>query len=622
MKSLAADMASGAWVLGSFETANGYGLTDLVHYAANGLPDPSFQLPTLTAATRTRLRGIKALPGGRLLLLGDGDLVVGNRTAFNMLVLRPNGRPDSTFNVLAYFSGGPNEQLRVAVAAQPDGKLLVGGAFSNFGGSNVGGLIRLLPNGQMDPSFVPPGNQLNRVRAIAVQPDGRILVGGDGLYINGIATPSGIIRLQANGNLDASFTPPPNLEVWELALQPDGRILVGGDATNQAAIGNRGSIVRLLASGLPDLSFTAISSPGRELVPYPTQFPDRLNNHFALQADGSLVVAFPPPDDDRTQPSLVRRYLPTGQPNASWSPGPGPDGEVKALVSLASGNILLGGTFGMYANLPGCLAAVQGSTGQLVASWRPRLGLPGSVTALARQPNGKLLIGGNFSTVNDWATANVARLWPNGDVDTTFRAPIGGITGAGTVQLHTLTLNATGQVLLGGEFATIGGQPRAGVARLLTNGDLDPTFQAPLQNASARLPSVRAIAVQPDGKMVLGGSFTATIAGSSLPAPSVVRVLSTGAIDADFLPAVPFSANIGNLLLRPGGEVLVSGNIYSSQLELMRQLRSDGTLDPAFQIVMADPVLAGAGLCIVPEAGVGFYWGAPSFALTINLRRT
>jgi uncharacterized delta-60 repeat protein len=613
IKSLVPDTTGGAWVLGSFENVNGYALTDLVHYAANGLPDPSFQVPALTAATRTRLRGIKALPGGRLLLLGDGDLLVGNRTAFNMLVLQPNGQPDPSFNVLAYFSGGPNDLLRVAVAAQPDGKLLVGGAFSNFGGSGVGGLIRLLPNGQMDPTFSPPGNQINRVRALAVQPDGRILVGGDGLYVNGVAMPSGIIRLQANGSLDASFTAPPDLQVWEMALQPDGRVLVGGDATNLAAVGYQGSIVRLLPSGLPDLSFSPISSPGRELVPFPSQLPDRLNNHFALQADGSLVVAFPPPDNSRTQPSLVRRYLPNGQPAGNWNTTTGPDGEVKALVALANGNVLLGGTFQTYSAQSGCLAAAQGTTGQLAGNWRPRLGIPSFITALAQQSDGRLLIAGNFSMVNDWLTGSVARLWPNGDVDTTFRAPASGIGTASTNQIRALAVDAAGKVLIGGEFTTFGGQPRRAIARLTATGEVDPGFQVTLQTGFTPSPIVRAIVIQPDSKVILGGSFLAPGATAGAILPNLVRVLSTGATDAGFVPAVPNSANVNALLLRPGGEILVGGNIYSGQLELMRQLRTNGTLDPTFQIVLADPVLAGAGLCIVPETGGGLLLGGSFF---------
>ena len=227
---------------------------------------------------------------------------------------------------------------------------------------------------------------------------------------------------------------------------------------------------------------------------------------------------------------------------------------------------------------------------------------PGRVRAISQQPDGRLLVAGDFMLMNAWPTNNVARLWPDGRVDTTFRAPAfaGG-------DVLALAADAQGRVLVSGTFGAVGGQPRAGVARLLANGTLDLSFQPDVRPAfsGGSGPIVRAVVVQPDGKMLLGGSFIAAGAGGALM-PHLVRLLPTGLPDASFVPAMPFSGQIGALLLQPSGAILVAGNIYSNQLELVRRLLPNGSLDPAFTIVPANQVLAGIGLAMAPTATGGF----------------
>ena len=221
--------------------------------------------------------------------------------------------------------------------------------------------------------------------------------------------------------------------------------------------------------------------------------------------------------------------------------------------------------------------------------------LPGTIRALHRQADGRLLVAGNFILLNNWPTNNVARLWPDGRVDTSFLAPP--VAGG---EVLALAADAQGRVVLGGTFAAVGGQARPGVARLLADGTLDPTFRPDVRPAASggSGPIVRAVVVQPDGKVLLGGTFVAAGAGSTV-VPHIVRLLSSGLPDPGFVPAMPFSGQIGALLLLPTGEILVAGNTYANNsLELVRRLLPNGSLDPAFTIVPANQTLAGIGLAM------------------------
>src|SRR5439155_11936412 len=133
-----------------------------------------------------------------------------------------------------------------ALAVQPDGKVLVGGSFYSINGTNRPGIARLNANGSLDNSF-NPGTGANGVSSVALQPDGKVLIGGGFTTVNG-ANRSGIARLNANGSLDGSFNPGTGVNgtVYSVALQPDGKVLIGGEFTSINGT-NRNRIARLNA---------------------------------------------------------------------------------------------------------------------------------------------------------------------------------------------------------------------------------------------------------------------------------------------------------------------------------------------------------------------------------------
>jgi uncharacterized delta-60 repeat protein len=360
-------------------------------------------------------------------------------------------------------------------AVQTDGKILIGGQFTTLGGNDTGTISRnhlgrLNPDGSIDTTFNPGAN--GRVETFAVQPDGKILVGGaftglgDGL---GTTTRHYVGRLNGDGSLDVSFNPPAaSATVDIVVLQPDGKILVadgfttpvGLTATTRTARGN--DLARLNGDGSLDTTFTS-GANGRVFA-------------VAVQADGKILIGSAP----GSARSHLARLNPDGSPDTSFNPGA--NNYVSALSVQPDGKILVGGAFTMLGG---------GGTGTMPRNYLGRLNADGSldltfnpganaaVGALVLQRDGKILVGGEFTTLGGGGTGTtprnyVGRLHADGSIDSSFDPGANSWVSAVAVQ-------ADGKILVGGIFTTLGGGGtgttlRNRVARLNADGSLDISF--------------------------------------------------------------------------------------------------------------------------------------------------
>ena len=172
------------------------------------------------------------------------------------------------------FNPGANDYV-FSLAVQADGKVLVGGGFTTLGGQSRNGIGRLNADGTVDTSFNPgAGGSYPYVLCLALQADGKILVGGEFTTLGGQSR-TNVGRLNADGTLDSAFNPGANKSVSSLALQPDGKILVGGDFTTLGGQ-TRNYLGRLNADGTVDSAF----DPGAS----------NEVSSLALQADGKILV--------------------------------------------------------------------------------------------------------------------------------------------------------------------------------------------------------------------------------------------------------------------------------------------------------------------------------------------
>ncbi|MDQ2769086.1 MAG: T9SS type A sorting domain-containing protein [Bacteroidota bacterium] len=603
---------------GYFSNVNGTPVGRLVRLDAAGALDVAFsQNVGLNSSQAVRA---KVLPGGQYLLgSSGGPLTVGSLTRTELLRLNVNGTPDASFNAGA--GPGPGGYLR-DFEAQPDGAVVAVGAFGLFSGQVAGGVVRLMPTGGVDPTF-SVGSGIgtaagDRSLAVAIQPDGKILVGGRFATFDGQPA-NGLVRLNANGSRDPTFVSPLNqslARVEGLLLQPDGKVLAYGLLPVNSSTHPTPGIVRLLPSGSIDPSFSAPTFLDAQVSTGGVYGPA-----VVLQSDGKLVVAgsFVAPSANR----LVRLNS-NGTVDPSFQTGAGPSSAPTALGLQPNGTVWVGGFFNDYNGMETPLVQLA-STGARDSSFNPSLQIDAYVQAMVRQPNGQVIIGGNFTVLGGQPVHRLARLMPNGMLDASFTAAAGVLPAAvtslalqadgkvlagsiaGTFRFGAtgtpdpafsapyttmrLALQADGRVLIGGQFSAFDGSTvHSRLMRLTPTGAIDPTFTR--DETGIWTPNTTdALLVQPDGRIVVGGTWLPP--GQALTT-RVVRYLPTGALDPVFTNATVFTAASGlpspdtrvyALAMPPDGSLLVGGNFGAVDGTLrygVARLLSTGAYDPAY----------------------------------------
>jgi len=325
-----------------------------------------------------------------------------------------------------------------SLAVQMDGKILVGGSFTFLGGSARNTIGRLNADGTLDSAFNP--GAANVVNSLAVQADGKILVGGNFSTLGG--QPRNCIgRLNADGTLDTAFNPGAEGPVESLAVQADGKILVGGYFSFLVGGHPRNSIWRLNADGTLDTAF----NPGA----------DNWVDSLALQADGKILVGGLFSTLGGQTRNCIGRLNADGTLDTAFNPGA--DLEVDSLAVQADGKILVGGEFSTLGGQPRNYIGRLNADGSLDSAFNP--GADSWVESLALQADGKILVGGNFYTLGGQARNSIGRLNADGTLDSAFNPGADGT-------VYSLAVQADGKILVGGDFHTLGGQARSYLGRL------------------------------------------------------------------------------------------------------------------------------------------------------------
>ena len=632
---------------GSFTRINGGNVSRLVRLDATGTPDATFSQNVGFASTAYRIR---LLPTGQYLLGNTGgSLSAGGVTRTELLRLNANGTADATFN--PGTAGGIATYSR-GFDAQPDGKVVVVGGFSTFNGSPAAGVVRLNVNGAVDAGFaVGTGIGIgNLALAVLVLPTGKTLVGGRFATFNGQPA-NGLARLNDDGSVDPTFTSPlnqANTRVDGLVLQPDGNVLVHGLLSVSSATRPTLGLARLLPTGNLDPTFlspafldgyvSANNGDGPAVV---------------LQPDGKILVAggFTAAGNDHLVRLNVDGSRDTGFQLASTG-----DGAPNTIGLQANGSVLVGGLFNVFNGVRAPLVQLT-STGTVDPAFTCLAQSQGSIVSMLRQPDGKLLIGGLFNEINGQPVSYLARLTASGALDAAFSAAAGPLpttvtclalqpdgkllagTVRGTFRFGTtgspdasfsapyttmaLAVQADGKVLIGGQFSgSFGGVFYSRLARLTSTGAGDPTFAS--SSASGwTLNSTEAILVQPDGRVVVAGTWLPP--GQPLTA-GVVRYDTNGTFDPGFNNASSFTTASGTagrvaaLALQPDGRILTAGN-FSNVDGLPRKgvarLTTAGNPDPSF---VSDATLNGSPstIAIQPNGrvllGGGLFFSSPTGA--------
>ena len=408
----------------------------------------------------------------------NGCLIGQNPTATVTILDRnlPAGTADLTFNVDASpltdppynAHPGPNGEVH-AVAVQSDDKILLAGDFNAFNTKPRGHIARVLAaTGQIDEGFMafPNSGSDGIINALALQGDGKILIGGQFTSFNGSNLFS-IGRLTSSGGVDGSFNPGLGVQtiggvpgnVLAMALQPDGKILVVGDF-NRVGGTNRINIARFNADGSVDSTFD--SGVG----------PNGIINCLALQRDNRIVVAGQFTTFDNVSRAYIARLMPDGSLDNSFDPGTGANDAIYAIAVQPDTRIVVGGAFTSLElnNFPHI--GRLNSDGSLDTTFLPGAGLDANVYAITLESSGKIFLAGNFESYNSTRRMGLARLLTDGKLDTSFLDTAYNEF-AGLLRhynsedveprgaLYSVGLQSTGDVIIGGNFSKLGGSPGA-----------------------------------------------------------------------------------------------------------------------------------------------------------------
>lgn len=396
------------------------------------------------------------------------------------------GTLDLSFNP---GTGTNSGSVTYVMVQQPDGKVIIGGDFTSYNGSTVGKIARINTDGSLDASFAAGTGFNGTLRGLLLQPDGKIIAGGDFTSFNGTSI-NRLARINPDGSLDATFNVGSgiNSTVVGLALQPDGKLLVGG-------------------------IFSSYNGTTR-------------NKFLRVNSDGSLDNTF--------------------------NVGTGLNNSINVIYVEPSGKIVCGGDFVSYNGSSRSRLMRVNPDGSIDNTFDVGSGFNNNNYAIARQPDGKVLIGGYFTTYNGSAATGIIRLNTDGSRDASFDA---GTLNSG---LQAILLQSDGKIVIGGTFTTINGTSSNYLARLNADGSRDATFNVGT-GASA---DVRRVVQRTDGKFVVAGQF-ATYNGTARR--GVFRVLGDATISVG---AVPASSNAGSSISIPFTVTgtLTAANVFTAQL--------------------------------------------------------
>jgi uncharacterized delta-60 repeat protein len=353
---------------------------------------------------------------------------------------------DINFNTVIFNDGSR------AVAIQTDGKILVGGDFTIFNGVTQNRIIRLDANGTRDSGFNIGTGFDGQVNVIAQQSDGKILVGGLFFSYDGVSQ-NRIIRLNADGTRDTGFSSGAIGHVVDIALQSDGKILIGGNLLMYGGV-TQNRITRLNADGTRDTGFNI-----------GTGF-DNLVQTIAQQSDGKILVGGVFTAYDGVTQNYIIRLNADGTRDTGFNIGTGINSFLEDIALQPDGKILIGGRFFTYDGVTQNRITRLNADGTRDTGFNIGTGFDNVVRSIALQSDGKILVGGDFTTYNGAAQNYIIRLNADGTRDTGFATTGTGFDNA----VRAIAVQSDGRILVGGSFTSYNGTSQNYIARLTSSG--------------------------------------------------------------------------------------------------------------------------------------------------------
>lgn len=399
----------------------------------------------------------------------------------------------------------------------------------------------------------------------------RVCAAAAALLCAGIPLPARAADSLLPGTLDTSFAPVLNkITLYAVAVDSQGRIPYGGDSHTFGRFTPNGEVD-------PKFSFSEFGAANRVVYGLAVDREDRIYT----------VGAFDPSNANKRSVNITRFFSDGSRINRGFDAGAGANQAiVTVLLQPTSADadddkVVVGGLFTRFDGEARLHLARLNASGSLDGSFDPDLDIDGDVYALAPQldplsgaSNGQILCGGSFGKVNGQSHSQLARLNFDGTLDDSF---------APSVDQPVLAIapQPDGKIIIGGQFGVVNGQRANGLARLNADGSLDETFQAAIsKNENQGMPptAVRALQLQADGRLVVGGNFLNV---NEVGRRFLARLNPDGSVDSEFDPKGIIANSVEALAIQPDHKILVA-QIVSK--------RVDGKYPNVLKRIYGDPL--------------------------------
>ncbi|MFM8470707.1 MAG: hypothetical protein ACKODH_12215, partial [Limisphaerales bacterium] len=365
----------------------------------------------------------------------------------------------------------------------------------------------------------------------------------------------------------------PNNNVGNFTIRPGSEIAAAGDATLSTA-----TVTFSPGNYTQDVTLTAVQDTtvefDEDVLISVSALVNTSNNNQSLFNGVPIawaVVTIPYQD---TPPGAVDSAYAS---ESALLPQPGANNTVNAVVLDSIGRAVIVGDFTAYSASPRNRIARVTTNGVNDSSFDPVNGANAAITSVAIYTNGvndgKIFIGGGFSSFNGTSLNSVARLLATGAVDSSFN-PGSGANGPA----RAVAIDANGKTIVAGEFTLFNGTARNRIVRLNADGSVDTAF-APGTGADN---TIYAVVIQADGKIVIGGDF---VSYNGSTRSRIARLNTDGSLDFTFDPGSGFDNTVFALTLDPSQRILVGGAFAQAQGVARRgvtRLTTTGAADSTF----------------------------------------
>jgi len=445
-------------------------------------------------------------------------------------------------------------------------KLLIAGNFTSFRTTSYSNLIKTTPTTAIDTTFNMGSGTNNSINASAIDENGKILIVGYFTSYSG-STNNYIVRLNANGTKDTSFNIGSGFtnSTWAVLPVSQSKVLVGGSWSITYSGSASTRIARINSNGTLDTTFN----------------PPTLNDvvyTVATQSDGKIIAGGNFQYASYAEPFLAK-ITPQLNPDTTFNPGSGPNGNVYAFATQSDGKIIMGGTFTTYSGSTSPRIVRINTDGTRDATFNVgTAGLNAEADVIRVQSDGKVLVGGTFSTYSGSSSPRIIRLNSNGTRDTSFSVG----TGYNAGQIYDIQIQSDGQIIVVGTFSgNYNGTSQRVISRIGISGSLDTTFNVP--GSAAFAASQYSCAIQSDGKIVVGGLNSAYNGAAAL---RLRRLNTNGTNDATFAP--PIGNTVYRVKIQPDQKILILGTFSTftgastGTVNRIMRINTDGTRDTTF----------------------------------------